>query len=210
MDWNRLWFGTNEYIGGLVKYDNTNWIIYNTSNYSLPSNFITCATEDKYGNLWFGTWDKGLVKYDGSKWTLYNTSNSQLPYNTVMTIFIDELDNKWIGTFGGGLAVFRENGVIISVENENNMLPKNYELKQNYPNPFNPETVIEFSIPKNTHVKLKIYDLLGREITTLIDEKLNAGNYKKTWHAINLASGIYFYKLQTDEYSEVKKLILQK
>lgn len=212
---NNKWIGTGYGLiplstGGLVKYDGTNWIVYNSSNSNLPSNFVTCAAEDKAGNLWFGTWDKGLVKYNGSSWTSYNTSNSQLPNNTVMTLFIDESDNKWIGTYGGGLAVFRENGVIISVKKENNTLPDNYELKQNYPNPFNAETIIEFSIPKNTHVKLKIYDLLGREIATLIDEKLNAGSYKKTWSAYNLSSSVYLYKLETDEYNEVKKLVLLK
>lgn len=211
---NNKWIGTGYALiigskGGLVKYDGSKWFVYDVKS-GLPTNFVTCAAEDKSGNLWFGTWSGGLIKFDGSKWIIYNTSNSQLPNNIVMTIFIDKYDNKWIGTYGGGLAVYRENGVIISVENDKTILPKNFELKQNYPNPFNSETTIEFSIPIQTHVGLKIFDLLGKEVATLIDSDLNAGIYKKVWNAFNLPSGIYFYKLQTNEYTEVKKLILQK
>ncbi|MEJ5350849.1 MAG: two-component regulator propeller domain-containing protein [Melioribacteraceae bacterium] len=211
---NNLWIGTGYALivdnkAGLVKYANNSWTIYYVSS-GLPVNYVTCAAEDKFGNLWFGTWGGGLVKYDGTNWKVYNSSNSQLPNNVILSIAIDYNDNKWIGTYGGGLAIYRENGVIISVEENYLSLPKFYELKQNYPNPFNPETIIEFSIPEQTHVKLKIYDILGREITTLIDKELNPGNYKKVWYAYNLPSGIYFCRLQTNNYSEIKKLVLQK
>ncbi len=77
-------------------------------------------------------------------------------------------------------------------------LPKNFILHQNYPNPFNPSTNIAFSLPKNSAVKLAVYDLLGREVKVLVHENLRSGNYNYTFNASDLASGVYFYKLKTD------------
>lgn len=86
--------------------------------------------------------------------------------------------------------------------------PIEYSLKQNFPNPFNPKTLIEFSIPEETNVNLKIYNLLGEKITELVNEKLEAGNHSYTWNAQNNASGVYIYELNTDKYSAYKKMIL--
>ena len=89
--------------------------------------------------------------------------------------------------------------------------PSQLKLAQNYPNPFNPETTINFQIPFASHVTLKIYDVLGREGASLVDEFKQAGTYVKTLHATSLPSGVYFYKLQTaNGFSETKKLILLK
>jgi len=89
--------------------------------------------------------------------------------------------------------------------------PSQLKLAQNYPNPFNPETTINFQIPFASHVTLKIYDVLGREVASLVDEFKQAGTYVKTLHATSLPSGVYFYKLQTaNGFSETKKLILLK
>jgi serine protease len=89
-------------------------------------------------------------------------------------------------------------------------LPKKYELMQNYPNPFNPETKIKFSIPKNDNVSVKIYDVLGREIMTLVNEKLVAGSYEFTFDGSRLSSGLYFYRMNSGSYSSVKRMILVK
>ena len=94
-------------------------------------------------------------------------------------------------------------------ENENN-IPLEYGLKQNYPNPFNPTTNIEFSIPKSEFVTLKVYNILGEEVATLVSEKLAAGSYKYDWNASDLASGVYLYRLQAGDYVDVKKMILMK
>ena len=85
-----------------------------------------------------------------------------------------------------------------------------YKLNQNYPNPFNPSTTISFSIPVQGNVSLKIYDVLGKEVVTLVDEMKGAGNYQITFDAAQLASGMYFYRLDTKNFSEVKKMILLK
>ena len=86
--------------------------------------------------------------------------------------------------------------------------PNQYRLYQNYPNPFNPSTIIEFTLPKSDFVELKVYNILGKEVTTLISKKLNQGNHTYTFDGKNLASGIYCYQLVAGEYREVKKMIL--
>jgi hypothetical protein len=86
--------------------------------------------------------------------------------------------------------------------------PKKFMLSQNYPNPFNPATTISFSLAKSSFVSLKIFDLLGREVATIVSEEMSAGSYSKQWNAANMTSGIYFYRLQAGSFTETKKLIL--
>ena len=89
-------------------------------------------------------------------------------------------------------------------------IPKEYALAQNYPNPFNPSTIINWEMPQAGLVTLKIYDVLGREIVTLINEELNAGNHEATFNASGISSGIYFYQLKANNYIQTKKMILMK
>ena len=88
--------------------------------------------------------------------------------------------------------------------------PGTYRLDQNYPNPFNPTTVIRYQLPVNSLVSLKIYDLLGREVATLVNEERNAGNYEVQWNASNIPSGVYFYKLQAGDFVETKRMLMIK
>ena len=97
-----------------------------------------------------------------------------------------------------------------SVVKNTDLTPKEFLLSQNYPNPFNPSTVINFGIPKPSHVSLIIYDILGREVASLVNENKSAGYYSITYNAKNLPSGIYFYKIQADNFSSVKKMILMR
>jgi subtilisin-like proprotein convertase family protein len=98
----------------------------------------------------------------------------------------------------------------IAVKNESEFLPDKFVLYQNYPNPFNPVTVIKYSVPRDAHVSLVIYDLLGREITSLVNQLQKAGTYAIRWDASSYANGVYFYRLSSEEYSETKKMILMK
>ena len=94
---------------------------------------------------------------------------------------------------------------------KNEIIPKDFELYQNYPNPFNPVTTIKYDLPRNATVTLKIYDILGREVKTLVDHEFkSAGSYKVVFNASHLASGIYLFKLQTNDYMNVKKMVLLK
>ena len=95
-------------------------------------------------------------------------------------------------------------------EETGSIIPDQYCLYQNYPNPFNPVTHIEFSLPRRSHVKLSVYDILGRKVASLIDKSLEAGFYMIDWNAESLASGIYFYRLITDQFTQTKKMSLIK
>ncbi len=86
--------------------------------------------------------------------------------------------------------------------------PYTLTLSQNYPNPFNPTTSISFSLPSKSFVSLKVFDILGREVATLVYEEMPAGSYSRQWNATNMSSGIYFYRLQAGSFTETKKLIL--
>jgi hypothetical protein len=100
--------------------------------------------------------------------------------------------------------------VVTSVESASAQIPAKYELRQNFPNPVNPTTTISFDIPTRSIVSLKIFDMLGREISTLVSGEMEAGAYTRQWNAANMASGVYFYRLQAGTYTETKKLLLLK
>ena len=105
---------------------------------------------------------------------------------------------------------FNPSGVITKIHNLNTSIPDDYTLYQNYPNPFNPTTVIKFGIPKNSFVKLIVFDILGREVAKLVNEKLNAGHYEYTFDGTGLTSGVYFYRIKAGEFVETKKMLLLK
>jgi hypothetical protein len=98
----------------------------------------------------------------------------------------------------------------IGIKNISNELPENFSLSQNYPNPFNPATKIRFNLPKNSEVKLSVFDMSGKEVSVIINGSLNAGEYEADWNPADLASGIYFYTLKTADFSETKKMIFLK
>jgi hypothetical protein len=93
---------------------------------------------------------------------------------------------------------------------DGNSVPTSFSLQQNYPNPFNPSTVISFSLPKAENVTLRIYNILGSEVATLLSEELNAGNYQVDFNAANLASGTYFYQINAGNFTQVRKMNLIK
>jgi len=100
--------------------------------------------------------------------------------------------------------------VATGVENQHSGIPTEYSLGQNYPNPFNPTTVISYQLPVVSNVTLRVYDVLGREVETLVNERQTAGNYSVTIDARDLPSGLYFYRLQAGSYTATKKLLLLK
>jgi ligand-binding sensor domain-containing protein len=199
------WIGTYE--SGIVKFDGTNWVVYNTSNSGLPENFVLSIVIDRAGNKWIGTYGGGTGKFDGTNWVIYNRSNSGLPDNDVCSIAIDALGNKWIETINFGLVVYHEGGVILDVNQ--------FILKQNWPNPFNLQSSIEYSIPKDGHVLLSVYNLVGQCVRTLVNERQLSGVYTIHWDGRDekgemMSSGIYVYKISSGTYSESKRMILLK
>ncbi|MCX6169765.1 MAG: T9SS type A sorting domain-containing protein [Ignavibacteriales bacterium] len=105
-----------------------------------------------------------------------------------------------------------EGAALTSVKLDGNIIPTEFALEQNYPNPFNPSTVINYKLSSNAHVTLKVYDILGKEVATLVNEFQQAGAYKASFSTLNssLASGIYLYRLQAGSFVDVKKMILAK
>jgi len=152
----------------------------------------------------------------GSNWFEQNRDDGRLS----SIFFINDTMGWAVGD--SGKILFTENGGVTSVE-EDVISPFNFYLSQNYPNPFNPVTKIKFTIPtppissplvkgrtKEGFVTLKVYDILGREIATLVNEEKPAGEYEVEFNAANPPSGIYFYQLKAGEFSETKKMILLK
>jgi hypothetical protein len=120
---------------------------------------------------------------------------------------LNHLTNAW----KFGMNVMGANLNKEGVEGEDNLtVPTEYSLDQNYPNPFNPSTTINYQLPANNHVSLKVYDILGNLVSTLVDEEMEAGYYSINWNASQLASGIYIYRIISGTYVSTKKMILMK
>jgi hypothetical protein len=98
----------------------------------------------------------------------------------------------------------------VGVEGQGNEIPQSYSLSQNYPNPFNPMTNIRFAIPNSGLVKLVVYDMMGREVKTLVNQSMGAGNYTVDFDASDLSSGVYVYTIKAGDFTDTKKMVLVK
>ena len=98
--------------------------------------------------------------------------------------------------------------IITDARGESPAIPHRWSLEQNYPNPFNPATTISYNLPSKLFVTLKIYDLLGRDVATIVAEEQQAGKYSRQWHTSGYPSGVYFYRLQAGPYTETRRLVL--
>jgi hypothetical protein len=167
------------------------------------------TAKDYQIDLYYGS-QIGVDKFQNSNIQLSaNTTHKLVPNWTDITnlqlkIYVDEGND---GTIDDTLYI--ENTV--DVKDEGNLLsPNEYNLAQNYPNPFNPSTKISWQSPVGSYQTLKIYDVLGNEVATLVNEYREAGRYEVTFDASNLASGIYFYRLQAGSFVETKKMLMLK
>jgi hypothetical protein len=141
------------------------------------------------------------------------TNNSSSSYKPSISVSGLVVHIVWYDNRDGNFEIYYKRnptGNPIEIENISSELPDEFILFQNYPNPFNPSTNIRYDLPKNGFVKLIVFDALGREVETLVDEKQNAGTYETTFDASKFPSGVYFYRLTTDGYSKTKKMILIK
>lgn len=123
------------------------------------------------------------------------------------TIAYDATSNHNDGAISGATWVISG---VLDVESIPGTIPETLSLEQNYPNPFNPVTTIQYSIPKRSNIKLKVYDVLGNEVVTLVNEEKDSGVYTINFDASQLSSGVYFYGIQSREFTQTKKLILMK
>ena len=167
------------------------------------------SLEDNY--MFVGTDNLGVFLFHEGIDSL-GSFNEGLTNLNIHTFEFDENHNVYIGTDSG---LWRRplSEIIVSAEEVSNTLPSNFSLSQNYPNPFNPNTNIKFIIPSaktrdRVFVQLKVYDVLGNENETLVDEEKQAGTYEITWYAEGLPSGVYFYQLKAGSFTETKKMLL--
>ncbi|MBE0528719.1 MAG: T9SS type A sorting domain-containing protein, partial [Thermoleophilia bacterium] len=165
-------------------------------------------TKDDFGNYYISSWaTKSIYRFNSSfddPPELFYT-NSQAPvdisYNSVDKILIAPI------MFLNTMVYIPINPVSVDYNNESQ---KKTELNQNYPNPFNPKTTINCTIPATSFVSIKVLNVLGNEIETLVNEEKHAGSFKIEWNAEGFPSGIYFYSLTAGNFKETKKMILLK
>lgn len=108
------------------------------------------------------------------------------------------------------MVVIQLDTTVTAVDSRQNNLPKSFSLGQNFPNPFNPTTVIDYRLPSTGYVSLKVYDVLGRVVATLVDQRQGAGKYSVTFDGGRLPSGVYFYRLSSGDHTEIRKMMLVK
>jgi hypothetical protein len=192
----------------------TVWNIKSTDGGFTWNGFFSLYSESYFINpgnssvMYITTFGFGIERSTdaGLNWGWYNNG---LPYFNAFTICSSELHpNKlFVTTYGGG--IYTCNQTISDVSDQKPGI-NSFSLAQNYPNPFNPTTKIEYSIPKTGMVSIKIYNILGREVITLVNEEKPSGHYTINFNAGNFPSGIYFYTLKVGSFTETKKLVLLK
>ena len=198
----------------LTGFVTSGWTTAFNGSYAVP------GTGWQYINLtspffmWNGT-SNLLVEicYDNTSYTSYSTVTSTSAAGMTWGYYTD---NSTGCTMTGGSAQSTRPNVCFHVIVPTNInpngssIPTVYSLSQNYPNPFNPVTKINFALPKQGFVTLKIYDVLGREIRSLVNEVKSAGNYSVDFNASEYSSGVYFYRLETEGFSDIKRMVLIK
>ncbi len=180
----------------VIPIDSTSW----TKISNFPFVFSILSTDN---NLYAGTGHGIFLSTDkGSNWIEVDSGMTNKDVNTIIL----NGDYLYAGTWGSGVWK-RPLKEITSVESIQSEL-SNYKLFQNYPDPFNPSTIISYRIPENTLVILKLYDVLGRELQTIVNRRESSGVHFVTFNAHNLPSGVYFYRLQAGSFTQTKKFLL--
>jgi hypothetical protein len=211
----------------------TNWSLSsgNLSSWALASN-------DNY--IYTGNNGVYLSTNNGENWTQTLSNNvsvhSLVVYNnnvfagggfwvstdngTTWTERIEGMGNLYVNTLcisngyvfaGTSFGIWRRPlSELVGIQSISNEIPQEFTLFQNYPNPFNPVTTIQFDLPKSGFVEMIIYDINGRVITKLVQQQMNAGSYSADWDASNYPSGVYFYKLESGNFTESKRMVLVK
>ena len=174
-----------------------------TNGFDVSSQFYTYnITDDIYVEL-NARANPGRTAYMGGTYTRLNFNRSEVEAVFVLT-----------GGVAPGPAVTAQTNIYTDTVTITGLVPDNvtspheFYLSQNFPNPFNPETIINFSLPQKNFTQLKVFDAVGKEVDVLIEETLNAGEHKISWNAGGIASGVYFYRLKSGNYSEIKKMLL--
>lgn len=198
------------YGGGVYRSIN-NGTSFSAINNNLLSNHIYSITFDNQDNVFVSAFAGGVYAlqtnvFDNSEDIWMYTGLGGLE---VTTVIYDFNQSKLLATSTNGNLYVNSNP-LTSVKNNGEVTPGTYSLGLNYPNPFNPETVIEFSIPVTHNVKITVYDILGKEVSVIVNGELTQGNHKVSFSGKGLSSGIYFYRMEAGVFSDVKRMILLK
>ena len=154
-----------------------------------------------------GSDGRGHIYYTSDGGNFWNLEWTAIwPIGVVNDIIMKPNGSLWIC---GNHNTILKNDILVSVKDET-IEPSSFVLFQNYPNPFNPGTSIQYAVGSSQYVQLKVYDILGNEVATLVDEYKPAGTYEVTWYSENLPSGVYFYTLKANDYMKTKKMVIMK
>jgi hypothetical protein len=159
------------------------------------------------GTEWCKECEIFTLDVNGNEIWSISVGNGHSSEDLALFSVIQTNDSSYVAC-GEGIRIAKLGYSLTSLELTIGNILNSFSLYQNYPNPFNPSTQIEFTLPKSEFVELKVYNILGKEVSTLVSRKLNQGNHSYTFEGTNLASGIYYYQLTAGEYREVKKMIL--
>ncbi|MCC6866802.1 MAG: T9SS type A sorting domain-containing protein [Ignavibacteria bacterium] len=193
--------------------------IYKSTDIGATWQQKTSGTTNTLRSVYFLNLDSGTVVGDngtirfttngGETWftdPFFNSPSSR-NYRSVSCI---HMQSRTFSAMSDSIFIVSDDPVYLGINNVSTEIPKAFSLSQNYPNPFNPVTNIKFSVSKNSFVKLTIFDINGREVETIVNQNMHAGTYNADWNASGFSSGVYFYKLITDDFVETKKMILIK
>lgn len=201
--------GPNSY----VKIDS----IFETSdNNSMMSSDVKILSGNTNPSIVYGSFigRTYVYSYNGTTF-IKDYQNTNYPGSAIRRVYwlpwigYDGYFNTWSSSSSNGTFYLFKRDIGVGIVNQNNT-PYSFSLEQNYPNPFNPKTIINYQLPMSNYVKLVVYDVMGREIASLVNQKQNAGSYKVEWDASNYPSGIYYYRLTYEDQSLTRKMILLK
>lgn len=219
------WVGTNQ---GLAKVNAVTgaYQFYSPSNSQIPGENISPLAVTPDGRLWFANFGStsdtvyGLCWFDGNSFGIFpQQQTGGLPHAQIYDLEVKILQNGfelWISCASRGVAVLTVDNTPVNII-DHKLKINDFTLDQNYPNPFNPVTKISFTLPENMFVTLKVYDIAGREVASLINEALSSGKQTVQFNAAGLSSGIYFYKIvatnpnsYSGNFSKTMKMMLLK
>lgn len=192
------------YTGNIdVSGDNGNSWVHSDSGH--PGTDLSCFASNSADQVFAGYNPGGIFRTtdNGISWQAVNGGLTSL---WVLSLAADSNGYLYAGTNGGG--IFRSKFSTTEVKPAKDGIPGDFVLEQNYPNPFNPSTTIRYTLPKSSYVTLTIYDILGRELNTLVNAHQEAGYKSVQFNENDLPSGIYFYRLQAGTFTDTKKLLL--
>ncbi len=179
--------------------DNTDIIISGALDYGAGNSAYTSVKLNSSGEL------VGNIMFNSD---FLGTLDNSIRLNDKAVLICSDLNGTTLDRFAK--IINYDLSSITTNINESEKMPSEFSLSQNYPNPFNPTTSINYSVPSSEYVSLKVYDLLGKEVATLVNQEMNAGNYNVKFDASNFSSGIYFYTIETDKYNKTMKMLLLK